>query len=74
MKLSEYTESELEAELERRKLRCEARGCEMEAGYEGWYHVLDLSGNQTGLNRRGNFCKVHARVLIGWKPEMENTP
>ncbi len=64
MQLTDFTEDELLEELERRKLRCEVKGCQLEAEYEGWYRVLDFSGNRTGLNRKGRFCEAHSKGLL----------
>lgn len=66
--LAEYSIEDLEAELERRRTRCQCAGCELPAEYEGWYRVRDFTGNKTGLNRQGHFCDKHARqMLIGFE-------
>lgn len=47
--------------------RCEVEGCTANADYEGWYRVVDFSGNPTGLTQLREVCAEHAPMLIGWK-------
>ncbi len=47
------------------KITCEFRDCMNEAEYEGWFSVLDFSGQKTGLIRKMYVCKDCKKFLIG---------
>lgn len=64
--LSDITNDELE--LADYIDKCEIQGCTQYAAYEGWYKVLDFSGNPTGLIQRRCVCDAHVNMLIS-KPK-----
>lgn len=63
MNLNDFSIEELEAELNRRLLRCEVQDCNSEAIWEGWYKVRHAFNIPTGMIRKAVVCDNHKDYL-----------
>lgn len=52
-----------------KEIPCEVPGCKEEAEWEGWYRVVDFTGNPTGLIQKRMVCELHKFYLIGYGKE-----